>query len=132
MSRANYSDDLDNWQLIKWRGAVESAMRGKRGQAFLKEMLAAMEALPNPRLITRDLIKEGEVCALGAVGRARNLDMTDLDPEDPDTIAATFNIANAMNREIVYINDEWDYKETPEQRYQRMKRWIESYIKDTP
>ena len=132
MSRANYSDDLDNWQLIKWRGAVESAMRGKRGQAFLKEMLAAMEALPNPRLITRDLIKEGEVCALGAVGRARNLDMTDLDPEDPDTIAATFNSANAMNREIVYINDEWDYKETPEQRYQRMKRWIESYIKDTP
>jgi len=47
MSRSGYSDDCDDqWSLICWRGAVKSAIRGKRGQAFLKEMLAALDALP--------------------------------------------------------------------------------------
>lgn len=32
MSRCGYSDDYDQWALIRWRGAVESAIRGKRGQ----------------------------------------------------------------------------------------------------
>lgn len=48
MSRSGYSDDydFDNWQLIRWRGAVNSAINGRRGQAFLKELLTAIEALP--------------------------------------------------------------------------------------
>lgn len=33
MSRSGYSEDLDMWDLIRWRGAVKSALRGKRGQA---------------------------------------------------------------------------------------------------
>jgi hypothetical protein len=37
MSRSGYSDDLENWSLIRWRGAVASAIRGRRGQAFLRE-----------------------------------------------------------------------------------------------
>lgn len=55
MSRSGYSDDCDNtWQWIQWRGRVASAMRGKRGQAFLQEMLEAMAALPMRRLIAED------------------------------------------------------------------------------
>ena len=38
MSRSGYSDDLDNWDLIRWRGQVSSAIRGKRGQGFLREL----------------------------------------------------------------------------------------------
>lgn len=30
MSRSGYNDDIDNWQMIKWRGQVASAVRGKR------------------------------------------------------------------------------------------------------
>jgi hypothetical protein len=45
MSRSGYSDDLDPLALGRWRGRVASAMRGKRGQAFLREMLAAMDAM---------------------------------------------------------------------------------------
>lgn len=48
MSRSGYSDDIDQWDLICWRGAVASAIRGKRGQAFLLEMWKAMTALPAP------------------------------------------------------------------------------------
>jgi hypothetical protein len=47
MSRSQYIDDCDdNWQLIRWRGMVASAIRGKRGQQFLKDLLAALDAMP--------------------------------------------------------------------------------------
>ena len=58
MSRSGYSDDCDNaWSLIRWRGAVASAIRGKRGQEFLYEMLHALAALPERKLIAFDLKK---------------------------------------------------------------------------
>ena len=130
MTRSGYSDDLgSNWALIIWRGAVASALNGKRGQAFLKEMLAAFDALETKRLVANELQQEGEVCALGAVGLKRGLDMERLDPEDYDTVAGTFAIAGAMAREIMYENDEGAaYNETPEQRYMRMRRWVEIHI----
>jgi hypothetical protein len=130
MSRSEYGDcDGDQWQLIKWRGAVVSALRGKRGQAFLRELRDALDALPVKRLIKNDLESGGEVCALGAVGRARGTPMAELDPEDHETIAGTFGISNAMAREIMYLNDEysWSCKETPEERYERMRRWVEAW-----
>lgn len=49
MSRAGYSDDFEGGELNVWRGAVKSAIRGKRGQAFLKELAAAMDAMPDKR-----------------------------------------------------------------------------------
>lgn len=46
MSRSEYSENLDSWSLIRWRGQVVSAIRGKRGQAFLRELVDALEAMP--------------------------------------------------------------------------------------
>lgn len=133
MSRSGYSDDLDdNWQLIRWRGAVASAIKGKRGQAFLREMLAALDALPEKKLVARELEIGGEVCALGSVGQTRGVDMAKLDPEDHETVAAAFNIPHALACEIMFENDEgggyWN-EETPEARYARMRRWIEGQIR---
>jgi hypothetical protein len=82
MSRAQYSEDIDGWELIRWRGAVAKAIKGKRGQAFLREMLIALDALPDKRLIARELEKDGEVCAIGSVGKARGIDLSTVDPED--------------------------------------------------
>lgn len=131
MSRSNYSEDydFDNWQMIRWRGAVESAMNGKRGQAFLKEMLRAIDALPEPKLIADRLEAEGAVCAIGAVGKQRGIDMSKLNPDDPEGIAAAFGISDAQAREIVYVNDEWDHRERPEVRYCRMRNWIKAWIR---
>jgi hypothetical protein len=132
MSRSGYSDDYDNdWASICWRGAVASAIRGNRGQAFLEEMLHAMAALPERKLISHDLEKDGAVCAIGAVGKARGIDMKGLDPEDRDTVAKVFGIAPALAAEIVYMNDEatW-HLETPEQRFERMRSWIEEQLID--
>lgn len=134
MSRSGYSDDFgDNqWDLIRWRGAVASAMRGRRGQAFLKEMLVTLDALPEKRLIAYDLEKGGEVCAIGAVGRARGVDMSKMDPEDYDSVAGQFGIATPLAQEIVYMNDDGWYGLTPEQRFERMRAWVANHIKPEP
>ena len=137
MSRSGYIDDIDDpLQLGRWRGAVRSAMYGRRGQAFLKEMLGAMDALPAKRLITKELeidsgmpFHRGDVCALGSVGKARGLDMSKLDPFEQEGVAAQFGIAHAMACEIMYWNDEGSHRrETPEQRFDRMHKWIEDNI----
>jgi hypothetical protein len=123
MSRSGYSDDLDQWVLIRWRGAVASAIRGKRGQDFLREMLTALDAMPEKRLIRSELERDGEVCALGSVGKARGIDQAGIDPYDRRQVAQVFGIAEAMAAEIAFENDE-DWRETPEQRWARMRAWI--------
>lgn len=145
MSRSGYSDDCDEqWQFALWRGTVASSIRSKRGQAFLKEMLVAMDAMPVKRLIAHELeapdsipcshwglFEAQSVCALGSVGHARGMDMSRIDPEDPDTVAGKFNIGRPMATEIAYLNDEWgSFKETPEQRFGRMRAWVQSQIRD--
>lgn len=131
MSRSGYVDDCDeDWQFALCRGRIARAIRGKRGQAFLKEMLAALDAMPEKRLIAEELeTVDGAVCAIGSVGKARGVDMTKLDPEDADGVAATFGIAPSMAREIVWMNDEAAYRETPEDRFVRIRKWIASEIR---
>lgn len=144
MSRSGYTDDMDEpWQFIRWRGVVASAIRGKRGQLFLLEMLAALDALPVKRLAANDLettyrvtcsqwgmFEAESVCAIGAVGKMRGIDMSALDPDDASTVAGKFGIAEPMAQEIVYMNDEGSYRETPELRFERMRAWIISQIRD--
>lgn len=137
MSRSGYMDDCEQWDLIRYRGAVKSAMRGARGQAFLRDLLAALDALPEKKLIEGELETSEGVCALGALARARNMDVTGVDPEACDVVANRFGIAESLAREVVYENDEgvgyWA-KETPEARYARVRKWVESSLieKTTP
>lgn len=132
MSRSGYSDDCWGVELICWRGAVASAIRGKRGQDFLYEMLHAMAALPEHKLIEGDLENGGAVCAIGSVGRARGINMTGIDIEDRDMVAKIFGVAPALVAEIVYMNDEaaW-HQETPEMRFIRMRKWVEEQLVST-
>lgn len=127
MSRSGYDSpdgDYDQWSSIRWAGQLASAMRGKRGQAFLLELVQALEAMPEKRLIADDLIRGGEVCAIGSVGKRRGVDMTGLDPCDYDTLSGVFGIAHQLVREIEYQNDEASSsKESPEARWQRMRDW---------
>lgn len=132
MSRSGYTDDCDGWDLIRWRGAVASAIRGKRGQSFLKEMLTSIDALPEKVLIEKDLQNaEGDVCALGSVGLSRRIDMSSVDPDDRESVAEAFGISIALASEIMYENDEGAWRETPQQRWQRMRNWIVSHIEDS-
>lgn len=143
MSRSGYDDgDGDMWGLVRWRGAVASAIRGQRGQAFLLELLAALDAMPEKRLIAHSFAEQGAYCTLGVIGAARGVDMPKvapeygapgIDPEDSETIRRlareALGIPDAMAAEVMFLNDEGWYGETPEQRWKRMRAWVAEQIK---
>ena len=136
MSRSGYSYDCEESSLNLYRANVDRALAGKRGQAFLREMLAALDALPNKRLISEAMESDGEVCAIASVGRYRGTDMSKLDPENYEewdfsvAVGQAFNIAQPMAAEIMYINDDdcVAYGETPEHRYVRVREWVAQQI----
>lgn len=145
MSRSGYDDGGGEYPL--YRGAVERAMRGRRGQAFLRELLTSLDALPVKELVQNELVSDGGVCALGAVAEHRSIDVSELEPEDADQVSLTFGIAESMAREIVWENDEcgvstwttpkeaWErpvrIPETPAQRWERMRAWVVRQIVPT-
>src|SRR5882757_5650880 len=96
MSRSGYSDDCDGSALNLWRGAVEMAIRGKRGQAFLLEMLDALDALPEKRLIESELVSKEGCCAMGAVAVYRQIDVSHVDQEHSVSVAKLMGIAPAL------------------------------------
>lgn len=161
MSRSGYTDDVeDNWQLIRWRGQVASAIRSKRGQSLLRELVEALDAMPEKRLIGDSLVvasppsplvhwlfadckqpygwgdvvewgfaHECGVCALGAIGVKRGLDLEMLDPEDYDTVAGVFGVAPPLVQEIAFMNDEVGSHGTPEERWKMMRKWATSHLR---
>ncbi len=130
MSRSGYTDDCDGWALICWRGAVASAIRGHRGQAMLKELLQALDAMPDKKLIAGELESNGEYCTLGVLGKNRGLNLNEIDPYETDYLSRQLGVAEALVKEIVYENDEGAYRlETPEQRWSRMRQWVVDQIR---
>lgn len=135
MSRSGYSEDGAGWDLIRWRGAVASAIKGRRGQAFLREALAALDAMPDKKLTTDSLHEPatGEFCTLGVVGAARGLDLAALEYSGRDGIAKAFGISSALTAEIMFENDDqddWGWPSaTPEKRWANMRQWIVSNLK---
>lgn len=131
MSRSGYTDDCeDQWASIRWRGAVTAAISGRRGQAFMRELLDALDALPEKRLVKGALEADGEVCAIGSVLRQRGTAMPNVHEYDWDDfawqeLAKLAGVADAMAREIMYENDECGgWKETPEERWTRVRAWV--------
>ncbi len=124
MSRSGYTDDCENLNL--YRGTVERAIRGKRGQKLLKDLAAGMDAMPAKRLIDGELITtSGDVCALGVVGKSRKLPgLEKLDPYEPQDVADFFDISISLAMEVSHINDENFDRETPEQRWIRVRKWV--------
>lgn len=134
MSRSGYTDDCENIAL--WRGAVRSAATGKRGQKMFRDLAAAMDAMPDKALITDELITaDGDFCALGVLGASRGISeqVRSVDPDEPEAVAKLFDIAPALAQEVVYMNDEWYMRdETPEQRWVRMRAWVQQNIRPAP
>ena len=130
MSRSGYGYDgadsqEEQWALIRSAGALNSALKGKRGQGFLREMLSALDAMPVKELHANILVEDGCVCAMGAVAVARGVDVSEVDPEESEEVAKALNISDALARYVAYLNDEHAHsQETPEARWSRMRFWV--------
>jgi len=143
MSRSGYSEDYDedfpNAGAL-YRNSVDSALAGKRGQKFLLELLASLDAMPEKRLVAFAFEADGEVCALGAVARVKGIPMPKGNFDEDDIVnhralGKLLGIAPCMTQEIMFENDEssayWRNRaETPEERFARMRAWVVSNIKD--
>lgn len=128
MNRSNYSDDCDDLLALgRWRGRVASALRGARGQALLRRLAAALDAMPVKKLacITSGdgLSQDGCDCALGVLAR---LEGVPLDDSEPETLGRLFNVWYGLAAEVMWINDEQyshDYYYGPKRYEGEQLRW---------
>jgi len=140
-----------------WEKTVELGIKGKRGQKVLRELEAALLALPEKKLCDGELVAgawpddEDEFqrvvaqpptyCALGSLLRHR---LPEADPQewvrDPDEddlgssaefVAEKLGLRFSLAWTIAFENDHGapSWKETPEQRWERMLRWVRSNLR---
>lgn len=137
MSRAGYSDDYDLHAIILYRANVDRAIAGARGQRFLRELAANMDAMEKKELVSGELEANGSVCAIGVMTRAKGVEVrwsTEHDIDNADYVARQLDIAECMAREIVYENDLDDFyhastvAESPADRWHRMRNWVQKHI----
>lgn len=132
MSRSGYGDNGQSDDEVEYyRDWVRQSLASNRGQAFLRELAAEMDAMPDKALIEEELIdEEGNCCTLGVAWKARGLPPSRWDPTECDGIAQDLGIDECIVREIAYMND--GFSETPEQRWKRMRAWVEQRINQRP
>lgn len=145
MSRTSYSDDeYFPGQFALWRANVNRSLAGARGQAALRDLEAALLALPEKRLIADDVAKGGEVCAVGALvahrkvslgqaredvlkelgGEPRDEEWEDGDEEgETEAIGVEAGIPRLVAWRLVELNDMDLECASPEQRYEKVLAW---------
>lgn len=150
MSRFSDSEDWDgpNTSGLWWH-SFRRAINSDRGQKALREIEAALLALPTKRLIADELANaRGDVCAVGAVAAQRQvehgqprgdavrvLSKSVFDGEDTVEYARDMlGMAKTIARELVEENDRelWGWTvahELPEARYERVLAWVRERIK---
>ena len=137
MSRSGYSEDgpedvSEILSMGRWAGALKSAIRGRRGQKFLLELAAAMDAMPEKVLITDVLIDdEGNCCTMGVICKSRGIDPTTIDELDAEDVGKKLDIAKHLAADIAFYNDEDGCsEETCEARWVRMRAWVAERLND--
>lgn len=141
-------DDADDQRRYNLhQGVIAKQMRSRKGQAFLRELIASLEALPEKRLVNDAVAKDGCVCGLGAIALRRRVDAgedrdavladlanVEVDVRDGDEhvsewaereLGAQQNVASA----IAWTTDADEGTITPEQRYERVLSWAKSQVR---
>lgn len=131
-----------------WLGAVRRATFGKRGQAVLRELEAALLALPQKRLIDGAICREGDVCVLGALALRRKVaagmgatearrELAEHWPvEDFDDrwelreFSKEQGLTYALAWEAMAANDEDARGMTPEGRYEYVLAWVRKRLRE--
>lgn len=135
-------EDFQN-QGFLWEANRDRSLRGKKGQTALRELEAALLALPDKRLIADHLESKSGVCALGALGKYKNRTIPP-EPKHSDefgewqesyeveeqmvNFGKSLGVPRLVAIEIVYRNDDNWRGETAEERYARILSWIQKQL----
>lgn len=157
--RVSEEEDFQN-QAFLWEANLERSLKGRKGQSALRELEAALLALPDKRLIANDTVSaDGAVCAIAALAKHRGYQGDMALPKEPDwnnpdddnspywddydyetavenamvKIAADLEVPPMVAKAIIYENDNDNYRPdtTPERRYTRMLSWAQRQIQRT-
>ncbi len=160
MGRSGYSDyddyDADaQWAMIRHAGARKSALRGRRGQDFLRRLSAALDAMPVKSLIAipgeegeyadgeappgfnRLGTPDGQVCVLGCLALAEGKKPHEIDATDYGGLGAMFNVAPIVVRDLEWENDEQSFTygdpgqesmTEGERRWAYLREWVKRNV----
>ena len=144
--RVSFSDEEDyQGQFNLWHANCWRSRRGRKGQATLRELEAALLTMPVKELHVDVLVEPtGEACAIGAMllqrkvneGMTREEAATELGKLDPyDTEHHGVEIGG-MPRLVAWsvaVENDDNYfcesKETPTHRYERVLAWVRLQLK---
>lgn len=149
--RIDWTDDEERpGQFALWDANCLRSIKGKVGQRELRELEAALLALPSKRLVQGTLADDDDVCAIGAYAKHKGVDISRFDPEDEsDGVGIAAGMPPLVAWKVVAMNDlhfdtVWEVAHgpiqrghgqyqggipyvrdmTPEERYERMLAWV--------
>lgn len=130
--RIGYSDEEEfSGQFFLWQANCERSLAGKAGRQALTDLRDELLRMNVKRLIGNDLAVDGEVCAVGALLKARGVPQDRLESFD-DLYQTTDDIAVREGRvpklvawKLVELNDMDLVSCTPEERYAKVLAWVE-------
>lgn len=139
--RISYSDEEDYpGQFDLWQANCRRSIHGKAGQASLRELEAALVAMPSKRLIAEELDNGEDVCAIGALVRYKQITpIADADFE-MEEVGMECGLPRLVAWKVVELNDVelsdhmWDsakqaYRQrTPEERYTSVLSWVQRQL----
>jgi hypothetical protein len=143
--RISYSDEEGfAGQFNLWQANCARSVAGRRGQNALRELEAALLALPAPRLIMKKLDDGVDCCAIGALVRQKRI-TPQADPDyEMELVGEECGLPRMVAWKVVELNDieltsrwepwsaeygggQWvDY--TPEERYEAVLRWVRGQL----
>ncbi len=117
-------------------GALKVAIRGKRGQKLMLDIVRALDALPKKELGSDVFEDSCAVCTLGAVAKYRGQTLRDHNPmvyegeaeeADAKAVSERMDIAPSLAREVMYENDiPWG---SDAERWESMRNWAISRMR---
>lgn len=137
--RISYSEDEDYpGQFGLWQANCDRSIAGRAGQLALRELEAALLALPEKRLIAHELERDGDVCAIGALVKYKGITPKNDPDGEMDLIGVECGIPRLAAWKLVELNDsildtKWSDGKliplTPEERYQSVLDWVRKRLK---
>ena len=151
--RVSFREDEDRpGQFALWEANCQRSIKGRVGQRELRELEAALLALPEKRLI-RGLLTDdaGGVCSIACYAQHKGLDLSKVDREDEsDEVGIRAGMPRLVAWQVVAMNDlhldtVWEVAHgpverghgtylvremTPEERYTKMLAWVRAQLEE--
>jgi len=121
----------------------QRSLQGRKGQAALRELEAALLALPEKRLIAEHLEDaNGDVCTIGALARFKGKitdEIKELGEYEMETVGERLGIPRMVAWKIVEITDiqlpgnfhHYNSPVSPEYRYEKVLAWVQSQLSNS-